>query len=162
MQNMEEIYREYAKTVNKFLFCLTHDSYLSEELTQETFYLAIKNINTFKGQSKISVWLCQIAKNLWYNELKKQKRNVTLSNEDLEKIPTVEDIDDIIIENEKKQNLYNQIEKLDENLKQIVFLRIVGDMSFKEIGEVFNKTENWARVNFYRAKQKLKEGNNYD
>ena len=157
MQNMEKIYLEYAKTVNKFLFCLTHDTYLSEELTQETFFIAIKKINTFKGQSKLSVWLCQIAKNLWYNELKKEKKKLRISNSELDKIPYYDYIDDIIIENEERRNLYNKIGRLDENFKQIILLRIVGEMSFKEIGEVLNQTENWARVNFYRAKQKLKE-----
>lgn len=162
MQNMEKIYLEYAKTVNKFLFCLTHDTYLSEELTQETFFIAIKKINTFKGQSKLSVWLCQIAKNLWYNELKKEKKKLRISNSELDKIPYYDYIDDIIIENEERRNLYNKIGRLDENFKQIILLRIVGEMSFKEIGEVLNQTENWARVNFYRAKQKLKEVEGYD
>ncbi len=157
MQNIEEIYKEYAKIVNKFLFCLTHDTYISEELTQETFYIAINKLHTFKNQSKLSVWLCQIAKNLWYNEFKKQKKNVVLSNEELEKIPSVEDINNIIIENDEKQNLYKEIIKLDETSRQIILLRIIGNMTFKEIGIFFNKTENWARVNFYRAKQKLKE-----
>ena len=75
MQNMEEIYQQYFTTVNKYLFCLTHDNDISEELTQETFYRAVKNINKYKGKCKMSTWLCQIAKNLWYSELKKNKRN---------------------------------------------------------------------------------------
>ena len=89
--------------------------------------------------------------------MKKKKRNISITNEELEKIPNIEDINDIIVENEEKQNLYYQIEQLDEKTKQIILLRIVGDMTFREIGEVFNKTDAWARVNFYRAKQKLKE-----
>lgn len=74
MQNIEEIYKQYFTTVNKYLFCLTRNQDLSEELTQETFYRAVKKIDSFKGDCKISVWLCQIAKNLWYDELNKQKR----------------------------------------------------------------------------------------
>ena len=74
MQDMEQIYKEYFETVNKYLFCLTHNSDISEELTQETFYRAVKSIDKFKGNCKMSVWLCQIAKNLWYNELKKNKK----------------------------------------------------------------------------------------
>ena len=79
MQNMEEIYEQYSKTVNKYLFCLTHDSDISEELTQETFYKAIKKIGTYRGECKMAVWLCQIAKNLWYDYCRKNKRIV---NED--------------------------------------------------------------------------------
>lgn len=76
MQNIEEIYKEYFKTVNKYLFCLTHNDDISEELTQETFYRAVKKINTYKGECKISVWLCQIAKNLWYDKCRRDKRLV--------------------------------------------------------------------------------------
>ena len=65
MQNMEEIYQQYFTTVNKYLFCLTHDNDISEELTQETFYRAIKGIKNFKNKSKITVCICQIAKNEW-------------------------------------------------------------------------------------------------
>ena len=74
MQDIEQIYEEYFETVNKYLFCLTHNSDISEELTQETFYRAVKNINTYKGDCKISVWLCQIAKNLWYDQCRKNKK----------------------------------------------------------------------------------------
>jgi len=74
MQNIEEIYKEYFETVNKYLFCLTHDANISEELAQETFYRAVKNIDKFKNNCKISTWLCKIAKNLWYDELKRNKK----------------------------------------------------------------------------------------
>ena len=74
MQNIEEIYNDYFKIVKKYLFCLTGNNDIAEELTQETFYKAMLKINTFKGNCKMSVWLCQIAKNLWYNELKKNKK----------------------------------------------------------------------------------------
>ena len=81
MQDMEQIYEKYFETVNKYLFCLTHNSDISEELTQETFYRAVKNINKFKGNCKMSVWLCQIAKNLWYDELKKNKKSKNIEEE---------------------------------------------------------------------------------
>ena len=61
MQDMEQIYEQYFETVYKYLFCLTRNSDIAEELTQETFYRAVKKINTFKEDCKISVWLCQIA-----------------------------------------------------------------------------------------------------
>ena len=74
MQSIEEIYKQYFEIVNKYLFCLTRNSDIAEELTQETFYRAVKKIHTFKGNCKISVWLCEIAKNLWYDELRKNKK----------------------------------------------------------------------------------------
>ena len=156
MQDMEQIYKQYFETVNKYLFCLTHNSDISEELTQETFYRAVKKINTFKGDCKISVWLCQIAKNLWYDELKKNKK-IQNSEEEMFSIEAEEKIEDKVILNESKVELYKKIQKLDKQTREVIYLRITGELSFKEIGDILNKTENWARVTFYRGKQKLKE-----
>lgn len=153
MQNLEEIYKENFEIVKKYLFCLTHNNDIAEELTQSTFYVAVKKIDTFKGKCKISVWLCQIAKNLWYNEIKKNKKiEVT---DDIE-LP-LENIEEIVISNDNKVNLYKKIQKLDSPMRDIIYLRITGELSFKEIASIFDKTENWARVMFYRGKQKLKE-----
>ena len=155
MQDMEQIYKQYFETVNKYLFCLTHNRDISEELTQETFYRAVKKINTFKGDCKISVWLCQIAKNLWYDELKKNKK---FQNTDEEALIQVEDnVEEKIILNESKLELYKKLQKLDKQTREVIYLRITGELSFREIGDILNKTENWARVTFYRGKQKLKE-----
>ena len=157
MQDIEKIYDEYFDTVNKYLFCLTHNNDLSEELTQETFYRAVKRINTYKGECKISTWLCQIAKNLWYDECRKNKR--IISSEPIENIniPDLEYFEDKLIDNEEKIMLYKKIQKLDEKTKEVIYLRLTGELSFKEIGIIMNKTENWARITFYRGKNKLKE-----
>lgn len=156
MQDMEQIYKQYFETVNKYLFCLTHNSDISEELTQETFYRAVKKINTFKGECKMSVWLCQIAKNLWYDELRKNKKIENIGDEMLS-IQSEDKIEDKIVLNESKIELYKKIQKLDKQTREVIYLRITGELSFKEIGDILNKTENWARVTFYRGKQKLKE-----
>lgn len=156
MQNTEEIYEKYFKTVYKYLFCLTHNPELSEELTQETFYRAIQKIDTFKKECKMSVWLCQIAKNIWYNELKKNKRIENIPDEQLFFIPDKNQVEDIAILKDDKIKLYKQIQKLDEATRNVIYLRITGELSFKEIGDILNKTETWARVTFYRGRQKLK------
>jgi len=158
MQNTKEIYEQYFETVNKYLFCLTRNTDIAEELTQETFYIAVKKINTFKGNCKISVWLCQIAKNLWYDYLRKNKKIKDINEEELYSIPTLENIEETVIANEDKVNLYKRIQRLDIQTREVIYLRITGELSFKEIANILNKTENWARVTFYRGKQKLKEG----
>lgn len=155
MQDLEQIYKQYFETVNKYLFCLTHNSDISEELTQETFYRAVKKINTFKGECKMSVWLCQIAKNLWYDELKKNKKLENIEQTFL--VQSEENLEENIILNENKLELYKKLQKLDKQTREVIYLRITGELSFKEIGDILNKTENWARVTFYRGKQKLKE-----
>ena len=159
MQNMEEIYEQYFETVYKYLLCLTQNSDISEELTQETFYRAVKKIHTFRNDCKISVWLCQIAKHLWFDELKKSKRIVNIDEDGLSQIEGKNKPEDFIISNSNKLGLYKQLQKLDKQTREVMYLRITGELSFKEIADILNKTENWARVTFYRGKQKLlKEG----
>lgn len=157
MQNIEQIYKEYFETVNKYLFCLTHNNDISEELTQETFYRAVKKINTYKGECKMSVWLCQIAKNLWYDWCRKNKKNINPEESNLLEIQDNNMIEDQIISNEEKILLYKRMQALDEKTREVIYLRITGELSFKEIGIIMNRTENWARVTFYRGKNKLKE-----
>lgn len=157
MQNMEQLYEEYFNSVYKYLLCLTHDANLSEELTQETFCKAIEKIHTFKGNCKISVWLCQIAKNLLINEHNRNKKYHSVSDEELVLLEDNIKLEDTIILNNEKINLYKKMQKLDNNSKEVVYLRITGELSFKEIGNILNKSENWARVTFYRARKKLEE-----
>ena len=155
MQNMDEIYEECFETVYKYLFCLTHNSDISEELTQETFYRAVKKINTYNGKCKISVWLCQIAKHLWYNQCRKNKRIV--DTDETFDIEDPQNLEEQFIAGEEKVSLYKKMQNLDEKTREVMYLRITGELSFKEIGEILGKTENWARVTFYRGKSKLKE-----
>ena len=158
MQNIEEVYKQYSNTVYKYLFCLTGKEEIAEDLTQETFAIAIKQINKFRGDCKISVWLCQIAKHLWYKELKKSKKNKNISINDLnEEIEEAQTTEDIICEKEEKLKLFKDMQKLDEQSKEVMYLRMVGNLNFIEIGEILGKTPNWARVTFYRAKQKIRE-----
>ena len=160
MQNIEEIYNQYFEVVYKYLFCLTHDNFISEELTQETFYRAIKSLDTFKGDCKIQVWLCQIAKHLWCDELKRRKRFKNIDDEENNLI-SLEDTEIMVIANENRRTLYENIKKLDDKTKKVMLLRINGNLSFKEIGEILGKTETWSRVTFYRGKQKLREVEEY-
>lgn len=156
-QHMERIYEENAAAVYKYIFCLTHDPDISEELTQETFYQAIKGIKKFRGECKVSVWLCQIAKRLWYKELEKRK-NVNLSIDDItEEIISQDDIDDYW-KNVEKVELFRQLHQFEPVTKEVMYLRLTGELSFAEIGDILGKTENWARVTFYRGKQKIVKG----
>lgn len=157
MQDIEKIYKEYFKTVNKYLFCLTHSNDISEELTQETFCKAVQKIDTYKGECKMSVWLCQIAKNLWYDQCRKNKKNLKAEESELLEVQDLNSLEDQIISNDEKITLYRKMQKLDEKTREVMYLRITGELTFKEIGVILNKTENWARVTFYRGKNKLKE-----
>ena len=157
MQDIEQVYKEYFDIVNKYLFCLTRNADIAEELTQETFYRAVKKINTYKGNSKISVWLCQIAKNLWFDYCRKSKRFSKENEQELINEQMIDTTEEQVISKDEKISLYRKMQKLDEITREVIYLRITGELSFKEIGMILNKTENWARVTFYRGKQKLKE-----
>ena len=156
MQDIKQIYEEYFETVNKYLFCLTRDNDISEELTQETFYKAVQKINTYKGKCKMSVWLCQIAKNLWYDQCRKNKKVINIE-ENLFDAQAPESTESQVISNDEKISLYKKMQKLDEKTREVIYLRITGELSFKEIATILDKTENWARITFYRGKNKLKE-----
>lgn len=154
--DIDKIYREYFETVYKYLLYLSHNEELSEELTQETFYKAVMNINKFRDECKISTWLISIAKNLYFDEIKRSKKNIEI--EEIEKQIYNECIEDIIVSKDEKEELKNRINDLDEISRQVVIYRISGELSFKDIGELLNKNENWARVTYYRAKNKLMKG----
>lgn len=104
----------------------------------------------------MSVWLCQIAKNLWYDELKKNKKLKNVGEEELYILQGEDKVEDSVIANQSKLEIYKQLQKLDDQTREVMYLRITGELSFKEIADILNKTENWARVTFYRGKKKLK------
>jgi RNA polymerase sigma-70 factor (ECF subfamily) len=151
MQPIEEIYREYASMVYKYLISLTRDEGLAEELTQETFYQAIKSSNKYDESCKISTWLCAIAKNVLMTYRRKH--------------PVLEDVDETeaatesaeaeAIGNVSRVELLKKIHDMGEPYKEVIYLRVFGGLSFAEIGEIIGKNENYARVTFYRGKEKL-------
>ena len=156
MEDMDAIYRRHVQTVYKFLLAQCRDPDLAEELTQETFYQAVRSIDRFDGSCKLSIWLCQIAKHLWYQQLRKrQKAPVPLDNVPDSLAPSAEEG---LLEQEGRLSLLRQIHQLPELQREVVYLRAFGGLSFREIGDVLGKTENWARVTFYRSKEKLRNG----
>ena len=154
--DIEKLYNEYFKTVYKYLICLTHNKEIAEDLSQETFCKAIDKIDTFKGKCKISVWLCEIAKNLWLNELKKNKR-IVLTEKQEELVDIKYNIEDRFLLEQDKIDLHKKIYNLDSQVKEIFYLKLFANLTFKEIGEIMGKSEVWARVNFNRGKEKIKE-----
>jgi len=106
----------------------------------------------------MSVWLCQIAKNLWYDQCRKNKNNIDIEEMEALCFQDTSAVEEKVISNEEKLSIYKKMQKLDDKTREVMYLRITGELSFKEIGIILNKTENWARVTFYRGKNKLKEG----
>lgn len=150
----DEIYRLYVNDVYKFLISITGDEKLAEELTQETFYRALRSINEFKGNCKMVVWLCQIAKNLYYSYSKKEKSKY--KQELNEAVPSEIEIDENIITSQNNISLHKILHSIEEPYKEVFCLRVFAELSYRQISEIFGKSEAWARVTYYRAKEKIK------
>ncbi len=158
---MEELYKQNSKIVYYFLYSMCKDEALSEELLQETFLKAFESLERFDGSCKISTWLCQIAKHLLYQHWNRVNRAfvteldeqmITTDNTELQAIQRVELAD-----------IWEKLQQMPKDMRQVVSLRVMSDLSFKEIGAMMGKSENWARVIFFRAKkQLLKEGHYED
>lgn len=155
--DMDAVYQEYASLIYRFLYSYTHDAEWSRELMQETFLRAVTSISRYNGSCKLSVWLCQIAKHILYQELRKKNRMETVELMDYMPDTTAPDGESSVLAQESKKELYRAIHHLSELEKEVVLYRITGELAFREIGEILGKTENWSRTVFYRAKQKIKK-----
>lgn len=158
MQTMDEIYRQYARTVYKYLLSMTRDADLAEELTQETFYQAIRSSTRYDGSTKITTWLCGIAKNVLFTWRRKHKETAPLEDAEQNTDLLSESSEEAALQSLEKLRLIRRLHDLPEPYREVMYLRAFGGLSFKEIAEVSGKTENWARVTFYRGKEKLKKG----
>lgn len=150
MQVIEEIYEMYSKKVFLFLLSKTNNVDIAEELTQETFFQAVQCIDRFKGNSSVLTWLCGIAKNVWLKDLRKRQETLSIDDDILE----ITDTQEINVQWEQKEIL-RLIHDMNEPVREVMYLRLISNLSFAEIGEIIGKTENWTRVTFFRGKQKI-------
>ncbi len=158
MQDMDIVYKKYSEIVYKYVFCLTGNEDTTEEIVQETFLVAVKDIKKFRGECKISTWLCQISKYIWYKKLKKEKLKKEIPLDLLQNTLFIEEsIEENLYNKEKKTKLLKKLQNFDEETKNVMYLRIFGNFGYNEIAQIMNKTSNWARVVFFRGKQRLKE-----
>ena len=155
MKEFEKIYSEYYDIVFQYVLSLCRDEHQAEEITQEAFFKALKSIDTFRGECKLSVWLCQIAKNTFYTVSKRQQRQADYP---LEMIQSEGSLEKRLADKEDALQIHRLLHSLDEPYKEVFWMRTFGELSFKEIGVLFGKTESWARVTYHRAKMKIKEG----
>ena len=154
-KSFEEIYRSYFDPVYRYVLSLTRDEQEAEELTQETFFKALQAIDGYRGESSLKTWLCSIAKNCFYSE-KRRKRPYAF-----EELPEQSDgaagPEERAVEKDESRRLYRALHALPEPYKEVFSLRVFAELSFREIGALFGKTENWACVVYHRARAKLHE-----
>ena len=160
MKDLDAVYRQHAQTVYKFLLSQCRDPQTAEELTQETFYQAVRSIDRFDGSCKVSVWLCQIAKNCYYTYLRKEKHTTPL--EELpESVGSADTPEELIGAREEARQIQAILHDLPEPYREVFMWRVYAELSYKQIGELF---DNWACVTYHRArnmiKNRLEDSNN--
>ena len=153
MTEFEEVYQRYFQDVYKYALSLTRDEHAAEEITQETFFKALRSINQFDGRCKMYVWLCQIAKNTYFTQYQRAIKRDRLSPEPRQN----DSLEEQLETRETAFEIHKALHGLPEPFKEVFFLRAFGELSFKQIGTLFGKTESWARVTYHRAKLKIKE-----
>lgn len=151
--DFHEVYDLYFRDVFRYALSLCRNALVAEELTQETFYKALKNLDSFDGKCKISVWLCQIAKNTYISMCRKNKS----IDVNIKQLPDASCVEEQFSNKETAIAIQKIVQGLTEPYKEVFSLRVFGELSFKQIAELFGKTESWARVTYHRAKVKIKE-----
>ena len=155
----EELYNTYFKDVYRYVLRLSGDAHVAEEVTSDTFFKALKAIHKFRGDCEVRVWLCQIAKNCYYSYLKKNGREETVDTSELSVItdPGVS-MEERITKRETARELQSLLHRLPEPYKEVFMWRTYAELDFKQIGQMFGKTDNWACVTYHRARTMLKKG----
>ena len=152
-EEFEKIYIRYFNDVFLFLKKISKDESIAEEITSETFFKAMRSIDNFHGEADVRVWLCQIAKNCYFSYLKKQQRIENIDDIDL---PDNKDtIEEQILKQYDAMQVHLLLHNLAEPYKEVFMLRVLGELSFKQIADIFQKTDNWACVTYHRARNKI-------
>lgn len=153
MIQLEQIYKAYFSDVYRYVLSLSGSESTAEEITCDTFFKAMKGLPKFRGDCDIRVWLCQIAKNLYYSYIKKEKRSAPFDEEVMSGIEDTEKTaEERVQDRDDAEHIRRFLHELNEPYKEVFMWRVYGELSFKQIGELFGKTENWACVTYHRAK----------
>ena len=154
-ERFDEIYREYFEPVYRYALSLTGDRHAAEEITQETFFKAMRSLNRFRGESSVKSWLCAIAKNLWLSDRRRSRpSSLETAADPADPCGTPETA---VLSHDEGLYIHRLVHRLDEPYREIFLLRTLGQLRFKDIGELFGKSENWACVIYHRARAKIKQ-----
>ena len=158
MTDIEKLYDTYFNDVYLYILRLSRSEHVAEEITSETFFKAIKSINSFRGDCDVRVWLCQIAKNCYYSYIKKRSRTELIDEAELREIPdTAPSIADEAARRDEIERIQRVLHDLSEPYQEVFMWRVYAQLSFKQIGGIFGKSENWACVTYHRARKMIKK-----
>lgn len=155
MSGFHEIYEENARKLYGFLFSLSGNEVLAEELMQETFFQALKSFDKFEGRCSVYTWLCQIGKNAWLKEVKRNKRYSEMELSDLRIPNNAPTLEEQLVKRDEYIRARKALLKLEEPYRNVFILHAVSEVKLKEIANLYGKTESWARVTYYRARMQI-------
>ena len=156
--DFEEIYRTYFNDVFVYIRKLSGDENIAEEITSQTFFKALSSINKFRGECDVRVWLCQIAKNCYFTYLKKNSKTENIDDIQVLNIQDFTcDINEIISNKEQSKRIQTVLHTIPEPYKEVFMWRVFAELNFKEIGQIFDKSDNWACVTYHRARNMIKK-----
>lgn len=154
----EQIYSTYFKSVYRYVWKLSGDEQIAEEITSETFLKVLKSIGDFRGECDMRVWICQIAKNTYYSYLKKKRKTVSIDETELQNITDPKAfIEERIGIQDEAERIRKILHTISDPYKEVFMWRVFGELSFKEIGELYGKTDNWACVTYHRARKMMQD-----
>lgn len=157
MKEIETLYSDYKDDVFRYLYTLTHDTSLSEDLMQDTFVEAILSIHRFRGDSTVKTWLFSIARKLWLQNLRKKKPHADV--EDMMTVPMLTDFVENLLDAQMEQAILARVHTLlsekDATTREVMQKRFAG-CSYAEIGQALHISENSARVLFFRTRNFLR------
>lgn len=154
----EKIYRTYFNDVFLYVRQLSCDTDIAEEITSETFFKAMRSLNSFRGDCDIRVWLCQIAKNAYFTYRKKAERTKPLDDTGGSSIPAQDETaEEQLIRHDEAARIQTVLHDLPEPYKEVFMWRVFAELGFKEIAQMFGRSENWACVTYHRARKMIKE-----
>ena len=153
--SFDKVYQSCFDSVYRYALSLSGNPQMAEEITQETFFKAMRSLDQFQGRSSLKSWLCAIAKNLWLSEQRKKK---PLPMDDASPLPDPSvGPEEAIVRRDESMRIHRLLHHLDEPYREVFTLRALGQLSFRDIGELFGKSENWACVVYHRARARIKE-----
>ena len=158
MTDFEALYNTYFKDVYMYLLRLSGDEHIAEEITSDTFFKAMRSIDKFRGDCDVRVWLCQIAKNSYFSYLKKKTKTHSIDDTEMQDVPdTCSNVTEEIIRKDEAERINRILHDINDPYKEVFMWRVYADLSFKQIAQIFGKTENWACVTYHRARKKILE-----
>lgn len=154
----EKIYSTYFNDVFRYIRRLSGNEHIAEEITVDTFFKAMNSIDSFREDCDIRVWLCQIAKNSYLSYLKKSGRIDNIEDAELLNIADPnETVEEKFVRHDEAVQIQKVLHDIPDPYKEVFMWRVFAELSFKQIGQIFGKSENWACVTYHRARNKIKE-----